>query len=286
MSTISQRTAQFGVGVRYEDLPREKFSLPYCLASLLVRGSVDIDSCMAEAIVERDVLELAARVDYEQRTYAAAPDAFPGGVRVRTRDGRVLEAEPRRQRGGADNPMATAKVVDKFRVNARQALPGIALATLESAILGLESQPTLAPVAILGGPARVRTARGRRVRQRRRPLPLGGTSSAGHLTEVEAELTGGRSAIVVALEQSPRARQPLDLVGALAQDQQWRIALEAFDEVSLATGNPRPRGSPRRSAIRTRRRWPAATRRRRAARSTHGPLLASRPWTHRWLTFV
>jgi 2-methylcitrate dehydratase PrpD len=89
-------------------------------------------------------------VDYEQRAYAAAPDAFPGGVRVRTRDGRVLEAELRHQRGGADNPMRVDEVLDKFRVNARQALPGTAVAELESATLDLESQPTLAVFAILG----------------------------------------------------------------------------------------------------------------------------------------
>jgi hypothetical protein len=46
--------------------------------------------------------------------------------------------------------MSTAEVVDKFRVNACQALPGDAVAKLERAMLSLESQQTLAPIAVLG----------------------------------------------------------------------------------------------------------------------------------------
>jgi 2-methylcitrate dehydratase PrpD len=126
-----------------------KFSLPYCLATLLVRGTVDVASFRADAIGDPEVLELAARVDYEERAYAAAPDAFPGGVRVRTRDGRVLEAELRNQRGGAENPMSKAEVIGKFRANAAQALAADAVARLESAILDLESQPSLAELALL-----------------------------------------------------------------------------------------------------------------------------------------
>ena len=70
-----------------------KFSLPYCLATRLVRGTVDVASFTAEAITERRTLELARRVNYECKAYAPAPDAFPGGVRITTVDGRVLEAE-------------------------------------------------------------------------------------------------------------------------------------------------------------------------------------------------
>jgi 2-methylcitrate dehydratase PrpD len=127
-----------------------KFSLPYCLATLLVRGSVDVASFHAEAIGDPDVLEVAALVDYEERVYAAAPDAFPGGVRVRTRDGRVLEAELRNQRGGAENPMSEAEVIGKFRTNAGQTLPTDAVAALESTVLQLESCLDLGEFAALG----------------------------------------------------------------------------------------------------------------------------------------
>jgi 2-methylcitrate dehydratase PrpD len=127
-----------------------KFSLPYCLGSLLVHGRVDLAAFSGEAIRDPRVLELAARVDFEQRDYAPAPDAFPGGVRVRMRDGRVLEAELRHQRGGAENPMGAGEVVDKFRANAAQALDAGAVAVLERTVLEVERQPTLAALGVLG----------------------------------------------------------------------------------------------------------------------------------------
>lgn len=127
-----------------------KFSLPYCLAARLVRGRVDVGSFTDEAITEPAVLELAARVDYELKAYAAAPDAFPGGVHVRTRDGRVLTAELRHQRGGSENPMSPQEVIDKYRANAEPALPARTVADLERAVLGIEEDGSLAPFAVLG----------------------------------------------------------------------------------------------------------------------------------------
>jgi 2-methylcitrate dehydratase PrpD len=133
-----------------------KFSLPYCLAALLVRGRVDVSSFTAEAIADEAVLAITPRVDYEVRQYAAAPDAFPGGVRVVTRAGEVYEAELRYQRGGAENPMSAAEVRAKFRSNAALALPGAAAAELEAAVLGLEGA-SLEALELLGA-AQVREA--------------------------------------------------------------------------------------------------------------------------------
>ena len=97
-----------------------KFSLPYCLGALLVHGRVDVASFTRDAIDDPAVLEIASRVGYELKAYAPSPDAFPGGVRVHTRDGRVLEAELRHQRGGAENPMSAEDVIEKYRANAEQ----------------------------------------------------------------------------------------------------------------------------------------------------------------------
>jgi 2-methylcitrate dehydratase PrpD len=127
-----------------------KFSLPFCLASLLVNGAVDITSFTPQAVVDPAVLEVAARVDGEERAYAPAPDAFPGGVRVRTRDGRVLEVELRHQRGGSELPMSDLEVLEKYRVNAGQALPADAAAELEDAIVNLENAASLGSFGLLG----------------------------------------------------------------------------------------------------------------------------------------
>lgn len=160
-------TTEAGVSLVLEPLaakhrPRSeyesKFSLPYSLASLLVRGGVDVSTYTDEAITDPAVLDLAARVRYEVQEYETFPKAFPGGVRVRLRDGTVREAQLPYQRGGPDNPMTGDEVVDKFRTNAALALCTESVSRIESAVLGLEGEQRLDVMRELGGAARQRVA--------------------------------------------------------------------------------------------------------------------------------
>jgi 2-methylcitrate dehydratase PrpD len=127
-----------------------KFSLPYSIASLILRGHVDVSTYVGDAISEQRVLDLARRVRYEVVDYATFPQALPGGVRIRLRDGRVLEAELPYQRGGPENPMADDEVRDKYRTNAGLALGGADVTALEQAIMGLEGLGDLDALAVLG----------------------------------------------------------------------------------------------------------------------------------------
>jgi 2-methylcitrate dehydratase PrpD len=131
-----------------------KFSLPYSVASYLLRGPVDVMSYTDEAIGDEQVLELAGRVSYEVKDYDTAGRAFPGGVRIRTRDGRVVERELRHQRGDAENPMSDAEVLDKFAANASLALDDPDRETLTAAIVALERQPDLSTLRLLAGARR------------------------------------------------------------------------------------------------------------------------------------
>jgi 2-methylcitrate dehydratase PrpD len=130
-----------------------KFSLPYSLASLLVRGGVDVATYTANAIAEPGVLELASRARYEVREYETFPKAFPGGVRVRLRDGTIRETELPYQRGGPDNPMTPDEIAEKFVTNASLALGPDAVARLQSAVLGLEGEQRLDALRALGAAA-------------------------------------------------------------------------------------------------------------------------------------
>lgn len=127
-----------------------KFSLPYSLAALLTRGDVDVTSYIGDAIAEERVLELAGKVSYEVKDYPTFPQAIPGGVRIRTTDGRVLEADLDYQRGGPENPMSPAEVTTKFRTNAELALSGSDVDGLEEALLGLERLGSLDALKALG----------------------------------------------------------------------------------------------------------------------------------------
>ena len=120
-----------------------KFSLQYSTAAMLVHGQIGIATYTDEAIVDPHVLELAKRVRYETPEFPTYPQAFPGGVRIRTKAGETLEANAPYQRGSPQNPMTEAEVRTKFRANATLALRDGALDALEDAVLTLDEQPNL-----------------------------------------------------------------------------------------------------------------------------------------------
>ena len=127
-----------------------KFSLPYCLATQLVRGTVDVSSFVDARIGDPDVLALTPRVGYELRQYSPRPDAFGGGVRVLTKDGRTFEAELRHQRGGMENALRDEEVLEKYRTNASLALDANDLVALELAMLSLGEQSDVTFADVLG----------------------------------------------------------------------------------------------------------------------------------------
>jgi 2-methylcitrate dehydratase PrpD len=115
-----------------------KFSLQYSTAAMLVHGRVGVQTYTEEALADPATLELAKRVRYEVKDYPTYPAAFPGGVTVRTRDGRTLEADFPYQQGGPENPMSPEEVRAKFRENAALALSETAAQELEASVLSLE----------------------------------------------------------------------------------------------------------------------------------------------------
>ena len=120
-----------------------KFSLQYSVALMLVRGHVSVSDFTEEAIANPDLLAVAAKVDYETREYPTYPQAFPGGVRVRLADGRVLEEDCLYQKGAPDNPLSSDEVRAKFHENATLALDHGALDSLERAVSTLDEHVDL-----------------------------------------------------------------------------------------------------------------------------------------------
>lgn len=123
-----------------------KFSLQYSTAAMIVHGRVGVATYSDDAIADPRVLALARKVRYETKEYDTYPAAFPGGVRIRTRDGAVREADFPYQRGGPENPMDVDEVLAKFRANACLALSEPSAEALEHAILSLEEHEDVAAV--------------------------------------------------------------------------------------------------------------------------------------------
>lgn len=113
-----------------------KFSLQFSTAAMLVNGRVGLATYTPDALADPRVLELARRVRYETKEYASYPAAFPGGVRIRLRGGRTLEADMPHQLGGPQNPLTDEQVRAKFRENAQ--LAGGGFERLEETVLALE----------------------------------------------------------------------------------------------------------------------------------------------------
>ena len=116
-----------------------KFSLQFSAAAMLLRGEIDLSTYTPRSLADADVLDLAARVDYQvSSTFDAGAQLYPGGLRVVMLDGRELVAETPEPRGTELNPLSEAEVLDKFRSTAGLGLPAERVIDLEHALTNLE----------------------------------------------------------------------------------------------------------------------------------------------------
>src|SRR5262249_54999835 len=112
-----------------------QFSLPYAVAAALVDGRVTLDTFAPARLGDPGLLSLAARLRRAVDPASAFPDGFPGWVRIRLNDGRLLEAREPDGRGGPRRPLPKAAIVEKFRENASRVLSAARVEELEQAAL-------------------------------------------------------------------------------------------------------------------------------------------------------
>jgi 2-methylcitrate dehydratase PrpD len=120
-----------------------KFSLPYSIAVMHVRGRAGLEEFSEEAIADRKLLELAAKVRYELDPTIDYPRHFSGHVKVRMLDGTVLEENQPHPRGGFEDPLPPQEVEEKFRANARLALPASKVDGIVDTVNRLEQLPRI-----------------------------------------------------------------------------------------------------------------------------------------------
>ena len=121
-----------------------KFSLPYLIAAILVRGRAGLAEFADEAVRDAAVLAVARRVRYELDATIDYPRQFVGDVEITLTDGRVLRERQDRPRGGPDAPLTRAEVDAKFRGNAGLVLPANAVEGVIRAVDGLAAGGPLA----------------------------------------------------------------------------------------------------------------------------------------------
>jgi MmgE/PrpD C-terminal domain len=103
-----------------------RFSLPYCVATLLIDKELHAESFLPDRLARPDVMALASRVRVtENATYSAAlPDDRPSSLTVRTRDGNALTAAVRNARGNPSSALSREEVELKFRRNVGDLVSG------------------------------------------------------------------------------------------------------------------------------------------------------------------
>ena len=96
-----------------------KFSTPYCIAAGFVRGNVGLGDFTDEAVRDPAVVKLAKKVSYRIDPQNPYPRAFTGHIRATLNDGRVIEERQPHFRGGAQEPLTSKDIEDKFVLNVK-----------------------------------------------------------------------------------------------------------------------------------------------------------------------
>lgn len=126
-----------------------KFSAAYCAALALERGEAGEAQFSEPAAPDPGLLGLAARVRPLADPSLAIPEAR---MRVRLRDGRVLDEVVKAARGTPGHPVSRGEVEEKFRRLASVVLPPDRIARLLERLRSLAALPDAAALAALTGP--------------------------------------------------------------------------------------------------------------------------------------
>ena len=103
-----------------------KFSLPWCVAALLVDGVLGLDAFEPERLARPEIAELASRVTWRLTDGAGHAADAAGHVRITLLDGAVVEGEVVRSGGGPDNPLTRDEVRAKAIDNGGPAAEAVA----------------------------------------------------------------------------------------------------------------------------------------------------------------
>jgi 2-methylcitrate dehydratase PrpD len=115
-----------------------QFSLPYIVASALIRRRFTLEEIEPAALRDPDVLALAARISHAPDPQSPYPRYFSGEVHVHLGDGRVLRRREHMNRGCADRPLGGAEIEAKYRANAGRAIAAARAERIRGLVLRLD----------------------------------------------------------------------------------------------------------------------------------------------------
>jgi 2-methylcitrate dehydratase PrpD len=123
-----------------------KFSLPYCLAALVVDGRVDV-STFDRREADQRLAAVMQRIYFQPMAQSDFPVRYPARIAVHTR-GRVYEEEVLDVYGSSDRAFSREDVLEKFRANAARRLTARAISDVIDCMDALHEAPTLADLSL------------------------------------------------------------------------------------------------------------------------------------------
>lgn len=117
-----------------------QFSVPYAVATALVKRSVTLDDFTEKAIQDPRVLRIAGEMELIAEP-PAGQGPSPSQVDIKTKQGKVLSQRMEIRKGSPDNPMSDDELLEKFKSCAAWSvnpLPREAVARVQELILNLE----------------------------------------------------------------------------------------------------------------------------------------------------
>jgi 2-methylcitrate dehydratase PrpD len=121
-----------------------KFSVPFCVATVLAGRAIDLDSFSGERLRDPQVRALASKVEFEQPAGAEQWRGDAGTLVVDFADGRRLEASLAQARGAPANPLSDCELTDKFvdcATRAARPMEAARARAMAGQILSLEECP-------------------------------------------------------------------------------------------------------------------------------------------------
>lgn len=116
-----------------------QFSIPYAVASGLVRGRFGLAELEDAALADPEVLAVAGKVAYEVDPNSGFPQYYSGEVIVTLRDGREFSHREHVNRGAADRPITNPEIVEKYMENACLAVSPQRAREIRDAVLALDT---------------------------------------------------------------------------------------------------------------------------------------------------
>jgi 2-methylcitrate dehydratase PrpD len=126
-----------------------KFSLPYAVASGLLRGKLGLQELKPEAYKAPQILALMDRVSYRVDPTSTFPRHYSGEVRITMRDASVRRKREAINRGHGDRPLSNAEVCEKFMANATLHFSKSHAEDILATVLDLENLPSVATLESL-----------------------------------------------------------------------------------------------------------------------------------------